>query len=53
MAILLKDVYDIYQGDSTQLTPAKNNTPFGYYDNDPEWNNKWDTFFNINNIDFK
>jgi hypothetical protein len=37
MAINLKEVYDSYYGDASLLTPAKGNTPFGYYDNDPEF----------------
>ena len=37
MAILLKNLYDAYWGDSTLLTPARGNTPFGYYDSDPEF----------------
>jgi hypothetical protein len=37
MAINLKDLYDIYNGDPQQLTPIKGNTPFEYYTNDPEF----------------
>ena len=37
MAINLKTLYDNYYGDTAQLTPVKDNTPFGYYDNDPEF----------------
>jgi hypothetical protein len=37
MAVNLKDLYDKYNGDPTQLTPIKGNTPFEYYTNDPEF----------------
>ena len=37
MAINLRDLYDSYLGDARLLTPPKSNTPFGYYDNDPEF----------------
>ena len=37
MAINLKDLYDIYNGDPQQLSPIKGNTPFEYYTNDPEF----------------
>jgi len=37
MAINLKDLYDKYYGDTSYLTPVKCNTPFEYYDNDPEF----------------
>jgi len=37
MAINLKDLYDVYNGDPTKLTNVKGNTPFEYYTNDPEF----------------
>jgi len=37
MAINLRDLYDVYNGDPTYLTPIKGNTPFEYYTNDPEF----------------
>ncbi len=37
MAINLKDLYDKYYGDTSYLSPVKCNTPFEYYDNDPEF----------------
>jgi hypothetical protein len=37
MAINLKDLYDVYFGDTTYLTAVKDNTPFEYYTNDPEF----------------
>ena len=37
MAINLKDLYDVYFGDTAYLTPVKGNTPFEYYTNDPEF----------------
>ena len=37
MAINLKDLYDVYLGDTSYLTPVKGNTPFEYYTNDPEF----------------
>ena len=37
MAINLKDLYDVYYGDTSYLTPVKGNTPFEYYTNDPEF----------------
>lgn len=37
MAINLKDLYDVYAGDPTYLSPVKGNTPFEYYTNDPEF----------------
>jgi hypothetical protein len=37
MAINLKDLYDIYYGDTAYLSPVKGNTPFEYYTNDPEF----------------
>jgi hypothetical protein len=37
MAINLKDLYDIYNGDPQKLSPIKGNTPFEYYTNDPEF----------------
>jgi hypothetical protein len=37
MAINLKDLYDSYLGDARYLNQPKGNTPFGYYDNDPEF----------------
>lgn len=37
MAINLKDLYDVYGGDPTYLSPVKGNTPFEYYTNDPEF----------------
>jgi hypothetical protein len=37
MAVNLKDLYDLYQGDVAFLTPVKYNTPFEYYTNDPEF----------------
>jgi hypothetical protein len=37
MAINLKDLYDVYYGDVAYLSPVKNNTPFEYYTNDPEF----------------
>ena len=37
MAINLKDLYDVYFGDTSYLTPVKGNTPFEYYTNDPEF----------------
>ena len=37
MAVNLKDLYDIYGGDPSYLTPIKGNTPFEYYTNDPEF----------------
>ena len=37
MAINLKDLYDIYFGDTAYLSPVKGNTPFEYYTNDPEF----------------
>jgi len=37
LAINLKDLYDTYYGDTSYLTPVKCNTPFEYYDNDPEF----------------
>ena len=39
MAINLKDLYDVYNGDPSKLTPIKGNTPFEYYTNDPEFTN--------------
>jgi len=36
-AINLRDLYDSYLGDVRNLNPPKGNTPFGYYDNDPEF----------------
>ena len=37
MATNLKDLYDVYGGDPTYLSPVKGNTPFEYYTNDPEF----------------
>jgi len=37
MAINLKDLYDVYYGDTSYLSPVKGNTPFEYYTNDPEF----------------
>jgi hypothetical protein len=37
MAINLKDLYDVYGGDPSNLSPVKGNTPFEYYTNDPEF----------------
>ena len=37
MAINLKDLYDVYGGNPTYLSPVKGNTPFEYYTNDPEF----------------
>ena len=37
MAINLRDLYDAYLGDPRYLNQPKGNTPFGYYDNDPEF----------------
>ena len=37
MAINLRDLYDSYLGDPRYLNQPKGNTPFGYYDNDPEF----------------
>jgi hypothetical protein len=37
MAINLKDLYDVYFGDTSYLSPVKGNTPFDYYTNDPEF----------------
>jgi len=37
MAINLKDLYDVYFGDTAYLSPVKGNTPFEYYTNDPEF----------------
>jgi hypothetical protein len=37
MAINLKDLYDVYLGDTSYLSPVKGNTPFEYYTNDPEF----------------
>jgi hypothetical protein len=37
MAINLRDLYDVYNGDPTYLSPVKGNTPFEYYTNDPEF----------------
>ena len=37
MAINLKDLYDVYGGNPTNLSPVKGNTPFEYYTNDPEF----------------
>lgn len=37
MAINLKDLYDVYFGDVSYLSPVKSNTPFEYYTNDPEF----------------
>jgi len=37
MAINLKDLYDVYYGDTAYLSPVKGNTPFEYYTNDPEF----------------
>ena len=37
MAINLRDLYDVYNGDPSYLTPIKGNTPFEYYTNDPEF----------------
>jgi len=37
MAINLKDLYDVYFGDVSYLSPVKGNTPFEYYTNDPEF----------------
>jgi hypothetical protein len=37
MAVNLKDLYDIYSGDPSYLSPVKGNTPFEYYTNDPEF----------------
>jgi hypothetical protein len=37
MAINLKDLYDVYFGDTSYLSPVKGNTPFEYYTNDPEF----------------
>jgi len=37
MAVNLKDLYDVYAGDPTYLSPVKGNTPFEYYTNDPEF----------------
>ena len=37
MVINLKDLYDKYYGDTSYLSPVKCNTPFEYYDNDPEF----------------
>lgn len=37
IAVNLKDLYDIYSGDPSYLSPVKGNTPFEYYTNDPEF----------------
>ena len=37
MATNLRDLYDVYNGDPTYLSPVKGNTPFEYYTNDPEF----------------
>jgi len=37
MAVNLKDLYDIYGGNPSYLSPVKGNTPFEYYTNDPEF----------------
>jgi hypothetical protein len=37
MAVNLKDLYDVYGGNPTYLSPVKGNTPFEYYTNDPEF----------------
>ena len=37
IAINLKDLYDVYGGDPSNLSPVKGNTPFEYYTNDPEF----------------
>jgi hypothetical protein len=37
MAINLKDLYDVYFGDTSYLSPVKGNTPYEYYTNDPEF----------------
>jgi len=37
MAINLRDLYDVYNGDPNYLSPVKGNTPFEYYTNDPEF----------------
>jgi len=37
MAINLKDLYDVYGGDPSNLSAVKGNTPFEYYTNDPEF----------------
>lgn len=37
MAINLKDLYDVYFGEVSYLSPVKGNTPFEYYTNDPEF----------------
>ncbi len=37
MAINLKDLYDVYYGDTSYLSTVKGNTPFEYYTNDPEF----------------
>jgi hypothetical protein len=36
-AINLKRLWDEYYGDTSYLNPVKCNTPFEYYDNDPEF----------------
>jgi hypothetical protein len=36
-AINLKKLWDDYYGDTSYLNPVKCNTPFEYYDNDPEF----------------
>jgi hypothetical protein len=37
MAINLKDLFDVYYGDTAYLSQVKGNTPFEYYTNDPEF----------------
>ena len=37
MAVNLKDLFDVYYGNVSYLTPVKGNTPFEYYTNDPEF----------------
>jgi len=37
MAVNLKDLFDVYYGNVTYLTPVKGNTPYEYYTNDPEF----------------
>jgi len=37
MAINLKDLYDVYGGNPSNLSAVKGNTPFEYYTNDPEF----------------
>ena len=37
MAVNLKDLFDVYYGNVSYLTPVKGNTPYEYYTNDPEF----------------